>query len=299
MQKIKVWLRAARLRTLPLSVSGILAGTALAASYGVRDGWLFLLTLGTTLSYQITSNFANDYGDGVKGTDNHQRIGPQRALQQGALSAGSLKKGIIISSLVSALFTLATLFRAFGLEHLGYLALFCTLGALSIWAAIRYTVGQGAYGYRGLGDLFVFLFFGILSVLGTLFLYTRQLTAEALLPAIAIGALSTAVLNLNNLRDWKSDQAAGKRTLVVLMGYRRGRTYHKVLGLTAILAMCWFTYLQPHPTRTAWCLLPLGVVFWHLYGLRHRQDPSQLDPELKKIALSTFFMALLLYLSEW
>ena len=202
MQHIKVWLQAARLRTLPLSVSGILAGTALAASYGVRDGWLFLLTLCTTLSYQVTSNFANDYGDGVKGTDNDRRIGPQRALQQGALSAVALKNGIVIAAAVSGLFTLATLFRAFGQEHLGYLALFCVLGGLSIWAAIRYTVGQGAYGYRGLGDLFVFLFFGLLSVLGTLFLYTRQVTAEAFLPAIAIGALSTAVLNLNNLRDW-------------------------------------------------------------------------------------------------
>lgn len=299
MQQLKVWIRAARLRTLPLSVSGILAGTALAAAYGVRDTWLFVLTLCTTLAYQVTSNFANDYGDGVKGTDNHRRIGPQRALQQGALSAGALKRGIIVSSVVSACLTLATLFRAFGPEHLGFLVLFCALGALSIWAAIRYTVGQGAYGYRGLGDLFVFLFFGLLSVLGTLFLYTRQLTLEALLPAVAIGALSTAVLNLNNLRDRESDQAAGKRTLVVLMGYGRGKTYHRALCLTAIAAMCWFVALQPDAAKTAWCLLPLGVVAWHLYDLGRRKDPSQLDPELKKIALSTFFMALFLFLTEW
>lgn len=299
MQKVKVWLRAARLRTLPLSVSGILAGTALAASCGARDGWLFLLTLCTTLSYQVTSNFANDYGDGVKGTDNERRIGPQRALQQGALSARALGRGIVVSAAVSALFTLGTLFRAFGKEHLAYLALFCILGALSIWAAIRYTVGRAAYGYRGLGDLFVFLFFGILSVLGTLFLYTRQLNLEALLPAIAIGALSTAVLNLNNLRDWESDREAGKRTLVVIMGYKQGRMYQKVLCTAAFLAMVWFVSLQPVPSRTAWCLLPLGVVGWHLYSLRYKKDPADLDPELKKIALSTFSMAFILYLSEW
>ena len=295
---MKIWLRAARLRTLPLSVAGILAGTALAADYGFRDNWLFFLTLCTTLAYQITSNFANDYGDGVKGTDNEKRIGPQRVLQQGALTAAALWRGILVSAGISALLTLATLYRAFGLEQWGYLVLFCGLGALSIWAAIRYTVGSGAYGYRGLGDLFVFLFFGVLSVLGTLFLYTRQLTAEALLPALAVGALSTAVLNLNNLRDWESDRAAGKRTLVVLMGYRNGRRYQRALCVAAFLAMAWFVSLRPDPARSAWCLLPFVVVGWHVWGLSRKKNPADLDPELKKIALSTFFMALILYLTE-
>ena len=286
------------MRTLPLSVAGILAGTALAADYGFRDNWLFFLTLCTTLAYQITSNFANDYGDGVKGTDNEKRIGPQRVLQQGALTAAALWRGILVSAGISALLTLATLYRAFGLEQWGYLVLFCGLGALSIWAAIRYTVGSGAYGYRGLGDLFVFLFFGVLSVLGTLFLYTRQLTAEALLPALAVGALSTAVLNLNNLRDWESDRAAGKRTLVVLMGYRNGRRYQRALCVAAFLAMAWFVSLRPDPARSAWCLLPFVVVGWHVWGLSRKKNPADLDPELKKIALSTFFMALILYLTE-
>ena len=286
------------MRTLPLSVAGILAGTALAADYGFRDNWLFFLTLCTTLAYQITSNFANDYGDGVKGTDNEKRIGPQRVLQQGALTAAALWHGILVSAGISALLTLATLYRAFGLEQWGYLVLFCGLGALSIWAAIRYTVGSGAYGYRGLGDLFVFLFFGVLSVLGTLFLYTRQLTAEALLPALAVGALSTAVLNLNNLRDWESDRAAGKRTLVVLMGYRNGRRYQRALCVAAFLAMAWFVSLRPDPARSAWCLLPFVVVGWHVWGLSRKKNPADLDPELKKIALSTFFMALILYLTE-
>lgn len=286
------------MRTLPLSVSGILAGTALASAYGHKDGWLFLLTLCTTLAYQITSNFANDYGDGVKGTDNEKRIGPQRVLQQGALSAPALWRGILVAAGVSAFFTLATLYRAFGPEQWEYLLLFCGLGALSIWAAIRYTVGSGAYGYRGLGDLFVFLFFGVLSVLGTLFLYTRSLTAEALLPAIAVGALSTAVLNLNNLRDWESDREAGKRTLVVIMGYGKGLRYQLALCTTAFLAMAWFVGRQPDPARTAWCLLPFAVVGWHMYGLGRKKDPADLDPELKKIALSTFFMTLILYLTE-
>lgn len=298
MSKAKIWIQAARLRTLPLSVAGILAGTGLAIGQGAWDGVLFALLLATTLGYQITSNFANDYGDGVKGTDNANRIGPERVLQQGALTAAGLKRGITVMAGLSAVFTILSLFWAFGLENWHYLLLFCGLGGLAIWASIKYTVGDNAYGYRGLGDVFVFLFFGLLSVLGTVFVYTKSLHPTALLPALAIGALSTAVLNLNNLRDWESDRESGKRTLVVLMGYAKGRVYQVILCLTAFVAMLGYVWLQPNTVVAALCLLPFILVGIHLAGLKKRPHPSDLDPELKKIALSTFFIGLILFLLE-
>lgn len=298
MKEITTWVRAARLRTLPLSVAGIIAGTALAKGMGFSDPILFTLLLATTVAYQITSNFANDYGDGVKGTDNDTRIGPQRVLQSGALSASRLKKGIWVSIAVSLLLTLVTLWRAFGMDSMGYFVLFLLLGGLAIWAAIRYTVGSNAYGYRGLGDLFVFLFFGLLSVLGSLFLYTQQWNPQALLPAVTIGALSTAVLNLNNLRDSQSDRLSGKNTLVVQMGYQNGIRYHFALCLLAFIALSWFILLQPQPLPLSLALLPFAVIGIHLGKVYRTREPSKLDPELKKLALSTFFIALVLYLAN-
>jgi 1,4-dihydroxy-2-naphthoate octaprenyltransferase len=197
---------------------------------------------------------------------------------------------------LSALLTLATLFWAFGLENWHYLLLFCGLGGLAIWASIKYTVGDNAYGYRGLGDVFVFLFFGLLSVLGTVFVYTKSLHLTALLPALAIGALSTAVLNLNNLRDWESDKASGKRTLVVLMGYRNGRRYQIILCALAFVSMGIYVFLSPNVGIMALSLLPFLLVGKHVFGLKHRPNPADLDPELKKIALSTFFIGLILFI---
>lgn len=298
MKEIAVWVRAARLRTLPLSISGILVGSALARGLGFSDALLFALLLATTIAYQITSNFANDYGDGIKGTDNDTRIGPRRVLQSGALSAGRLKRGIWVSIAISILLTFGTLWRAFGMDSLEYFFLFLLMGGFAIWAAIRYTVGSNAYGYRGLGELFVFLFFGLLSVLGSLFLYTQQWYPQALLPAVTIGALSTAVLNLNNLRDSESDRNSGKNTLVVQMGYRNGIWYHFALCILAFISMGWFVLLQKEPLPLSWALLPFVIIGIHLGRVLRTKDPSRLDPELKKLALSTFFIALLLYLAN-
>jgi 1,4-dihydroxy-2-naphthoate octaprenyltransferase len=288
------WVKAARLRTLPLSLSGILAGTALALNRGNVDWILFLLMLITTVAYQVTSNFANDYGDGIKGTDNASRIGPQRAMQSGALSARDLKGGIWMSSVISALLTLGTLLYAFGTDSIGYLLLFLLLGGGAIWAAIKYTIGSDAYGYRGLGDLFVFLFFGLLSVLGSYFLFTRFLQPEAFLPAIAIGSLSTAVLNLNNLRDNESDTRAKKRTLVVKMGYANGIRYHFALCILAFLTMLVYVLIQQNPKYFLVCLLPFLFIGIHLGRVIRVSNPAELDPELKKLALSTFAISLLL-----
>ena len=296
MPKIRVWLNAARLRTLPLSISGVIVGTALANLYEKNNLLIFILALFTTISFQVTSNFANDYGDGVKGTDNSDRIGPKRALQSGSLTRQELKNGIIVSILISLLFVGALLFTSFGVENMGYLLFFGCLGLLSIWAAIKYTVGESAYGYKGYGDVFVFIFFGLVGVLGSMFLYTKFLTDFSWLPAITIGAMSAGVLNLNNLRDFESDKKANKNTIVVKIGFEKGKKYHYALLISSFLAMLAFILITFSEWYQLIPLLAFVPVTFHLLKVFRTQEPYLLDPELKKLALSTFLLALLFYI---
>lgn len=288
---------AARLRTLPLSLSGILVGTALANEDGYFSSAIFMLSLLTTVAFQVTSNFANDYGDGTKGTDNDERIGPKRALQSGALSKTELKRGIAIASLISLVLATALIWFAFGIKDFWYLILFLLLALASIWSSIKYTVGKSAYGYKGMGDLFVFLFFGLVAVLGTEFLYTKQIEPISFLPAMAIGFLSVGVLNLNNLRDVVSDEKYGKNTLVVMMGFEKGKYYHAFLLLTSLLTMLIFTLLTNKSVVTAVYMLAFVPILLHLIKTMRTKIPKELDSELKKLALSTFLLSLLLYLS--
>lgn len=297
MGNTKAWIQAARLRTLPLSLSGIITGTALAVMENQFDLTLFVLALLTTVGFQVTSNFANDYGDGVKGTDNEDRIGPARAIQSGSITQSSLKRGIIISIIISMLIALALIYLAFGLENLLYIGLFFVLGLLSIWAAIKYTVGSNAYGYRGMGDLFVFLFFGLLGVLGSMFLYTKSLGWHALLPAVAIGFLCVAVLNLNNLRDVVSDKKYGKITMVVKMGFNNGKRYHSFLILMALVCFVLFLWLENLGWRASFFMLAFVPLLVHLRKVMQTQNPGDLDVELKKVALSTFLLAILFLIS--
>jgi len=290
-------LYAARLRTLPLSVSGIIVGTAVAKYHGKSDSLIFILALLTTIGFQITSNFANDYGDGVKGADNASRIGPKRALQSGLLSQGELRYGIIVSIIISLIFVGGLVYTAFGNQKVEYLLLFSIFGLLSIWAAIKYTVGNSAYGYRGLGDLFVFLFFGLLAVLGSMFLYTKFITQMSLLPAVAIGLLCTAVLNLNNLRDFESDKKSKKNTLVVLMGFENGKRYHCSLLLISFLCTVIFMVFSFSNWLVYPPLLAFVFIFVHLLKVYNTREPVLFDPELKKLALSTFFLAILIFIS--
>ena len=296
--KTKAWLNAARLRTLPLSVSGILVGVALAELQGYQDSVLFALALWTTVGFQITSNFANDYGDGVKGTDNNDRIGPKRAYQSGLLSRKELKNGIIISIVINILSVIALIVFSFGVEHLEYIIVFAALGLISIWAAIKYTVGNSAYGYKGLGDIFVFVFFGLLGVLGSMFLYTKSLTLLALFPAIAIGLLSVGVLNLNNLRDCESDKNAGKNTIIVKIGYLNGKKYHAILLIISFLCMLLFSLKNYNTVLSLVHLLVFIPIFIHLRKVLLTKKPVLLDPELKKLAIGTFLLALMFYLNS-
>lgn len=297
MQKLKVWVGAARLRTLPLSISGIIVGTSLASFHGYYNITIFVLALLTTIGFQITSNLANDYGDGKKGTDNEQRVGPKRAYQSGLLSPTELKRGIIISVVINFLLVIAVLYFSFGSHDLWYILVFALLGVASIWAAIKYTVGTSAYGYRGLGDVFVFLFFGFLGVLGSMFLFTKFLTLSALLPATAIGLLSTGVLNLNNLRDYESDRNAKKNTLIVKMGFNNGKKYHFALLITSFLCMLTYVLVYYFHWKNFISLLAFVPIFVHMHQVKSIKTPSLLDPELKKLALSTFLLAVLFYFS--
>lgn len=297
MPKITSWLNAARLRTLPLSISGIVVGTTLANFYEKNDSLIFVLAVLTTIGFQVTSNFANDYGDGVKGTDNDDRVGPKRALQSGLLTRKELKNGILISIAICLALVAAVLYFSFGFKHIEYFILFSVLGSLSIWAAIKYTVGESAYGYKGLGDIFVFLFFGLLAVLGSLFLYTKFITPFAWLPAITVGALSTGVLNLNNLRDFESDKKANKNTLIVKMGFENGKKYHYSLLVLAFASMLFFIVFNFEFWYHFIPLVAFVPVSIHMAKVFKTKTPALLDPELKKLALSTFLMSILFYIT--
>jgi len=191
---IKPYIQAARLRTLPLSVSGIIVGSFLAASENFFDWKIALLALLTTIAFQILSNYANDYGDGVKGTDNEYRVGPVRTLQSGAISQHHMLNAIKIMGTLSFLLALFLIYLAFGKEYITYSLLFMVLGVAAIGAALKYTMGKKAYGYSGFGDVFVFVFFGLVSVCGSYFLFTKTLNFTVLLPAFSVGLLSVGVL---------------------------------------------------------------------------------------------------------
>ncbi|MBE99177.1 1,4-dihydroxy-2-naphthoate octaprenyltransferase [Flavobacterium coralii] len=291
---IKAWLEAARLRTLPLSVSGILVGSFYAFSQGFINWWILSFALITTLGLQVLSNFANDYGDGIKGTDNEHRIGPQRAIQSGAITVAAMKKGIIITSLLTLASAVTLIYLAFGKDDFASSLFFFFLGLAAIASAIKYTVGSSAYGYRGLGDIFVFIFFGLVSVLGCYFLFAKQIDTLIVLPAIAIGLLSVAVLNLNNMRDQVSDAMSGKNTLVVKMGPVKAKFYHYFIIVTALILTLIFAILCSFKPVQYLFLAAYVPFLLHIKTVADNSVPKALDPELKKVALSTFLLSVLL-----
>lgn len=291
---MKNWIQAARLRTLPLSISGILVGSFYAMHKGLFDGKIFSLALLTTLGLQILSNFANDYGDGVKGTDNETRIGPERAIQSGAISVKQMKKGIALTSILTFLVAVLLIYISFGKENFLYTFLFLSLGAASIVAALKYTIGSSAYGYRGLGDVFVFLFFGLLSVLGSYFLYAKELDILLVLPACAVGLLSTGVLNLNNMRDETSDRTSNKNTLVVKIGGKKAKIYHFIIVILAMILWAIFALLKDFKPVQYLFLAGFIPLVLHLKRVYTYQNPKEYDPELKVLAISTFLISVLI-----
>lgn len=296
MSNTKAWFEAARLRTLPLSVSGILVGSFYAYSQQKETyNWAILgFALLTTLGLQILSNFANDYGDGVKGTDNENRIGPKRAIQSGAITIKAMKQGIIITSTLTLIAAILLIYLSFGKDNFGYSLFFFFLGLASIAAAIKYTVGNSAYGYRGLGDVFVFVFFGLVSVIGCYFLFVKHIDPLIVLPAITVGLLSVAVLNLNNMRDQASDAMSGKNTIVVKMGPQKAKIYHYSIIITALFLTLLFAILSGFKPLQYLFLIAYVPFILHLKTVAKNTVPRDLDPELKKVALGTFFLSVLL-----
>ncbi len=295
---MKKWIGAARLRTLPLSISGIILGSLIAVSQGHGNWLVFALAFLTTLFLQVLSNYANDYGDGIKGTD-AERIGEKRAVASGEISAGQMKNAVILFSILSVVAAIALILVSFGTENLRWVLFFLFLTVACLWAAIRYTVGKNAYGYAGFGDVFVFLFFGIVSVWGSYTLYQHEsFEPSILIPAAAIGFLSTAVLNLNNMRDIETDRKAGKWTLPLRMGFKQAKIYQTALllfpfGLTAVYLVLigkteiyHFSYLL--------LAIPALLILKSMFRVK---QPVLLDKELKKVALLTLVFSLILGIS--
>ncbi|WP_162128471.1 1,4-dihydroxy-2-naphthoate octaprenyltransferase [Flavobacterium phycosphaerae] len=302
---MKHWIEAARVRTLPLSVSGIIVGSFYALSSPTDEvltptqvfSWkIFGLLILTTIGLQVLSNFANDYGDGVKGTDNEDRVGPKRAIQSGVITPAAMKRAVIITAFLTFLSAVALIYTSFHFKYFYYSVVFLILGIMAIASAIRYTVGKGAYGYRGYGDLFVFVFFGLVSTFGSYFMFAKELNWLLFLPSIAIGFLSVGVLNLNNMRDEESDRKAGKNTIVVKMGGAAAKKYHFFLVISAMILVLIFAFLNDFHFDQYIFVVAYFPLVGHLITVYKNQNPKLLDPELKKLAISTFLLSVLLAL---
>ena len=300
---VKSYIKAARLRTLPLSVSGIILGSYLgnqflnnvsetAVQFSIWQSSIFWLAILTTVGFQVLSNFANDYGDGIKGSDKN-RVGESRMVSSGAITPKQMKMAMVYTTIITLIIVLLLIHVAFGSENFGFSILFLGLGIASIAAAIKYTVGNTAYGYNGFGDLFVFLFFGLLGVVGSYFLFTNQLNFKIFLPAISTGLLSTAVLNLNNLRDREEDKKNNKNTLVVKLGLHKAKTYHILLVCLALITALVYVFLVFTSIYQLMFLVAFIPLIRNIITVSKNKIPSELDGELKKVALSTFLFALL------
>lgn len=288
----QAWLHAARPRTLALAIAGIALGLFLAAARSELRWAPAILTLVTAVLLQILSNLANDYGDSLHGADSEARSGPLRAVQSGVISAQQMKQAVMVTAGLAVICGLALVWMAFGAGAIWLVLLFVFLGAAAVWAAIAYTASSNPYGYRGLGDIFVFIFFGLVSVAGTYFLQTQTLPAAILLPATSCGLFAVAVLNVNNIRDMESDRRAGKYSIPVRLGAHRARIYHWLLlagALTAALAYVLITYRSPWQFLF---LLSVPLVIANGVSVWRAHQPSELDPLLKRLSLTTLIFVL-------
>lgn len=287
----RIWLQAFRLRTLPLALSSIAMAGFLAAEKDAFQLPIFLLCITTTICLQILSNLSNDYGDSVHGADHKDRKGPSRAVQTGAISFSAMKKAIILFVVLSLVSGITLLLVAFGLDWSAIL-FFLGLGMLSIVAAIGYTVGKKPYGYLGLGDISVLIFFGLVGVLGSLYLFTKSISPLHILPALSCGLFSVGVLNVNNIRDIESDRQAGKHSLPVRLGRSRAIVYHWVLLATGlILGSLYMVFTLESPWQ--WLFLLSGPFFFLNARAVSSKPSTELDPYLKQMALSTLAFVLL------
>ncbi|MBT8218710.1 MAG: 1,4-dihydroxy-2-naphthoate polyprenyltransferase [Bacteroidia bacterium] len=282
---MKPWIISLRLRTLPLAISVIAMGSVLAFRSGSFDWNIFFLACITTILLQILSNLANEYGDFEKGTDNKSRSGPIRSIQSGLISKNAMLRAVLICAILSLLSGLILLY--FASDSMEMFITFLGLGILAIIGAIYYTTGKHAYGYRGLGDISVFLFFGLLGVLGSYYLYQKSISPEILLPATSMGLFSTAVLNVNNIRDIENDRNSGKITIPVRLGLNKAIHYHWILLLAAVMTSLVYTALTySHPLQLVYLII-VPLLIRNVIGVRKFAGQSSLDPFLKQMVLTT------------
>ncbi|KMJ46217.1 1,4-dihydroxy-2-naphthoate polyprenyltransferase [Xenorhabdus khoisanae] len=276
--QIQAWLESLRPKTLPLAIAAVVTGSALASWTGHFKWPVALLALLTAAILQILSNLANDYGDVAKGSDAEKRIGPMRGMQKGLITAKQMKNALKITVLLSCLSGISLIVVA--CNSLSDVIGFLVLGLLAIIAAITYTVGARPYGYLGLGDISVLIFFGWLSVLGTYYLQANTFSLNTFLPATACGLLSVAVLNINNLRDIENDRQNGKNTLAVRLGGKKARYYHAALIISAMFCLITFT-LQYLSSWTSWLfLLAFPLLLKHMLQVLRDPTPEGMRPKL-------------------
>lgn len=291
---MKNWLSAARPRTLPLSLSSILMGSFLAASVGQFNWLIFAFCCLTTIALQVLSNFANDYGDTQNGADLAGRVGPQRAVQSGAITPKQMLNGIIVLAIVCLIFGISLLYFAFKDastdEFLGFLG----LGLLCMLAAYTYTAGKKPYGYAGLGDISVLIFFGLVGVLGSNYLYTKTFDWLNLLPALSCGFFATGVLNINNIRDIESDTRAGKKTIPARLGRETAIRYHWFLLIAGMASILLFSMLKEQYIILYVLCFPL----FFINGIKVSKLPNP-DPMLKQMSLSTLAFVLLFGIGQF
>lgn len=293
---MKKWISAFRLKTLPLAFASILMGAAISYDQEYFNWKILLLALVTATFLQILSNLANDYGDALSGVDDENRLGPTRAIQSGEVSIKEMRMAVILFSLLSLLSGIALLIVSFS-SFSGLFMLFLLVGLLAIAAAIKYTVGKNAYGYSGLGDISVFIFFGIVGVMGSSYLFSQTVQFVNILPAISIGFFAVGVLNLNNLRDIDNDARHGKNTLVVQFGKSWGKNYHYLLiTLGWVIFICFLTYTSSALINyLPFVLFPVFIA--NLIAVKKHNDPKELIDKLKQLALGTFGFAMLYFTS--
>lgn len=281
--RLQIWLSAFRLRTLPLATASVVMGSFLAASDHAFKWDVATLCFITAILLQILSNLANDYGDTLHGADSPNREGPERATQTGKISKTAIRNALI-------LFTLLSLIVGYILIR-GESIFFYVAGLLAVIAAVTYTVGPRPYGYVGLGDIFVFIFFGLLGVFGTYYLQTHKLNFLILLPAMSCGLFCVAVLNINNIRDIHSDKIARKITIPVRLGETKARLYHWMLLITAIgfaLLYTWLNYSSPWQFLF---LVTVPLILKNGLGISSQFKVAYLDPYLKQMALTTLLFS--------
>ncbi len=289
---MKKWIAAFRLKTLPLALSNTIMGSALAAGEDKFRWSIFSLAALTTILLQIMSNMANDYGDFVNGKDTAERIGPKRMVQSGEITPKTMLQGIIIIGIFTAISGLVLILVGTAGIDITNILIFGVLGIAAIVAAIKYTVGKNPYGYRGLGDIFVFIFFGLVGVIGTYFLHTQSFSWDLLLPASAMGFLSTGVLNMNNLRDYEADKNANKKTIVVSMGPQKAKLYHLFLVGGAISLAVIYTVIN-YKSPWQWLfLLSFPMLFLNLKTVFTYKNSIELYPELGKLAMGTLLFSI-------